>query len=51
LTAQDARWNEKLVLAVLVVVILMIGVYPKPMLQLTETTVDTIISRMITKHP
>jgi NADH-quinone oxidoreductase subunit M len=50
-TGVDIRWNERMVLAILVVVILMVGVYPKPILQLTQTTVDTIISKMITKHP
>jgi NADH-quinone oxidoreductase subunit M len=43
--------NEKLVLALLVVVILAIGVYPKPILEMTQSTVDNILSRMITKHP
>lgn len=47
----DIRFNEKFILLVLVVLILWVGVYPKPMLQLTESTVDTILSRMITKHP
>ena len=56
-SARDRRMGmisvgmKSFVLAVLVVVILMIGVYPKPMLELTQTTVDTIISKMITKHP
>lgn len=49
--AQDIKLNEKLILSVLVVLILVFGVYPKPMLDLTQTTVDTILSRMITKHP
>jgi NADH-quinone oxidoreductase subunit M len=49
--AQDIKLNEKLILSVLVVIILVVGVYPKPMLDLTQTTVDTILSRMITKHP
>jgi NADH-quinone oxidoreductase subunit M len=49
--AIDIKPNEKFALIVLVVVILAAGVYPKPMLDLTKTTVDTIISRMITKHP
>jgi len=49
--ARDIRFNEKLVLALLVVVILLVGVYPKPMLELTQSTVDTILSRMLTKHP
>ncbi len=47
----DIKFNEKLILGVLVVLILVFGVYPKPMLELTQTTVDTILSRMITKHP
>lgn len=49
--ASDIRFNEKFILSVLVVLILVIGVYPKPMLELTQSTVDTILSRMITKHP
>jgi NADH-quinone oxidoreductase subunit M len=49
--ARDIKLNEKLILSVLVVLILVFGVYPKPMLDLTQTTVDTILSRMITKHP
>lgn len=49
--ARDIRINEKLVLALLVAVILVIGVYPKPMLEITQSTVDTILSRMLSKHP
>ncbi len=49
--ARDIRLNEKLILAVLVVLILAVGIYPKPMLELTQTTVDSILSRMISKHP
>lgn len=49
--AKDAKFNEKMILSVIVVLILVIGVYPKPMLELTQSTVDTILSRMITKHP
>lgn len=49
--ARDIKFNEKMILSVLVVLILVIGVYPKPMLDLTQSTVDTILSRMITKHP
>jgi NADH-quinone oxidoreductase subunit M len=43
--------NEKIMLVMLVAVILVVGVYPKPMLDVTESTVDMILSRMITKHP
>lgn len=49
--AKDIRFNEKLVLGILVVLIIAFGVYPKPMLELTESTVNSIISKMITKHP
>lgn len=49
--ATDIRPNEKLVLGILVVAILVIGVYPKPLLELTEGTVEAIMSRMINKHP
>jgi NADH-quinone oxidoreductase subunit M len=48
---RDIRFNEKFALVVLVAVILLIGVYPKPMLELTQSTVDTIISKMFLKHP
>jgi NADH-quinone oxidoreductase subunit M len=48
---KDIKRNEKMILAALVVVILVFGVYPKPMLELTQSTVDMIISKMITKHP
>jgi NADH-quinone oxidoreductase subunit M len=49
--ARDIRPNEKLVLGILVVAILVIGVYPKPFLELTQGTVDAIMSKMIIKHP
>lgn len=43
--------NEKLVLSIIVVVILVIGVYPQPLLDLSSDTVKAVLSRMITKHP
>ncbi|MBC7851517.1 MAG: NADH-quinone oxidoreductase subunit M [Chitinophagaceae bacterium] len=49
--ATDIRLNEKLVLGIVVVLIIAFGVYPQPMLDLTESTVDSILKRMITKHP
>ena len=48
---KDIRLNEKMTLVVLVVVILAIGVYPKPMLEVTQSTVNMILSKMINKHP
>jgi NADH-quinone oxidoreductase subunit M len=43
---RDIRPNEKFILGVIVVIILAIGVYPKPVLNLTKSTVETIITRM-----
>jgi NADH-quinone oxidoreductase subunit M len=44
--AKDIKLNEKVVLAAIVVLIVVIGVYPKPMLSLTKDTVDMIITKM-----
>ena len=44
--AKDIKLNEKVVLAAIVVLIVVIGVYPKPMLSLTKETVDMIITKM-----
>jgi NADH-quinone oxidoreductase subunit M len=50
-TAKDIRLNEKWALAFIVVIIVVLGVYPKPMMEIAQNTVDTILSKMITKHP
>lgn len=50
-SAKDIGYNEKIALGVLVAAIVVIGIYPKPLLELTQPTVDAIISRMNTKHP
>ena len=42
----DIRLNEKVVLAAIVVLILVVGVYPKPVLELTKDTVETILTKM-----
>jgi len=44
--ATDLRGNEKWVLAAIVVLILAVGVYPKPVLDLTKETVETILTKM-----
>lgn len=48
--ARDIRLNEKLILSVLVLLIIVIGVYPKPILEITQGTVDAIFSRMFQKN-
>ncbi|MDR3715758.1 MAG: NADH-quinone oxidoreductase subunit M [Puia sp.] len=46
--AKDLYPNEKFVLIVIVVLIVLIGVYPKPVLDLTKETVDTLLTKMAT---
>ena len=47
--ARDIRINEKMILAVIVVVIIALGVYPKPLLEITQSSVDAILPRMFLK--
>jgi NADH-quinone oxidoreductase subunit M len=51
ITFTDIRINERTALAVIVGLIFFFGVYPQPMLDLTEDTVQALLQRMITKHP
>lgn len=45
-TTKDIRLNEKLVLAIVVVMIFAIGIYPQPLLNLTNGFVDTILKEV-----
>jgi NADH-quinone oxidoreductase subunit M len=47
--AKDIRLNEKVILAAIVVIIVVIGVYPKPVLNLTKDTVEAVITKMTYK--
>jgi len=42
----DIRLNEKIVLCAIVVLILFVGVYPKPILDLTKETAEMILTKM-----
>jgi NADH-quinone oxidoreductase subunit M len=44
--AKDIYFSEKIILSALVVIILVIGVYPQPILDLTKNFVETIITKM-----
>jgi NADH-quinone oxidoreductase subunit M len=44
--AKDIQWNEKIILGAIVVMIVVVGVYPQPALELTKTTVETILAKM-----
>lgn len=49
--ARDIRGNEKFVLVVLLIGIVVMGVYPKPMIEATKHAVDAIYSKMFIKLP
>ena len=42
----DIKMNEKIVLAAIVIIIVFVGVYPKPVLELTKETADFILTKM-----
>ncbi|HEY5771495.1 MAG TPA: NADH-quinone oxidoreductase subunit M [Chitinophagaceae bacterium] len=46
-TGTDIGYNEKLVLGIIVVLILIVGVYPQPFLDLTKETTDFILDKAI----
>jgi NADH-quinone oxidoreductase subunit M len=43
---KDIQWNEKIILGSMVVIIVVIGVFPQPVLDLTKTTVETLLTKM-----
>ncbi|MET0243607.1 MAG: NADH-quinone oxidoreductase subunit M [Flavitalea sp.] len=48
---KDIRINESLALAIIIGMILVFGVYPKPMLELTQSVADSVIMKMTIKQP
>ncbi len=43
----DLYWNEKLALGIIVVLIVVMGVYPKPVMDLAEPVLQTILNKSI----
>ena len=43
----DLFWNEKVVLGIMVVVIIAMGIYPKPILDMAEPVLQTILNKSI----
>jgi NADH-quinone oxidoreductase subunit M len=41
----DIKWNEKLALGIIVVLILAFGIFPQPMLNLTSDLTDSIVNK------
>ena len=48
---KDIRFNESLALVIIVGLILSFGVYPKPMLDLTQSVTDIILTKMTITQP
>ena len=48
---KDIRFNESLALVIIVGLILSFGVYPKPMLELTQSVTDIILTKMTITQP
>jgi len=44
---QDLQWNEMLALGILVVLIVVMGVYPKPLFEIAEPVLQTILNKSI----
>ena len=44
--AKDIYLNEKIILAALVAIIIIVGVYPQPILELTKNIVNAILTKM-----
>jgi NADH-quinone oxidoreductase subunit M len=44
--AHDIKMNEKIILAVIVVLILVVGIFPQPIFEMTKGTVETILAKM-----
>lgn len=44
---KDLQWNEMLALGILVVLIIVMGIYPKPVLQLAEPALQMILNKSI----
>lgn len=42
---KEINWNEKIILAVIVVAIFLVGIFPQPMLDLTKNAVKLIIGK------
>jgi NADH-quinone oxidoreductase subunit M len=47
--AIDIRPGEKMILAFIVILILIVGVYPEPLFRLTQDAVDSLLSKMYVK--
>jgi NADH-quinone oxidoreductase subunit M len=47
--ALDIGLNEKLMLGLIVILILVVGVYPEPLFRLTQGAVDSLVSKMYVK--
>lgn len=47
--ALDIRWNEKFILGLIVVLVVWVGVYPEPLMHLTRSAAESLLSKMYFK--
>ena len=45
----DLKWNESLVLGIIVIVIIVMGIYPQPVLEMAEPALQEILNRSVIK--
>jgi NADH-quinone oxidoreductase subunit M len=45
----DLMWNEKIVLGVIAAVIIVLGIYPKPIMDMAEPALKLILEQAIIK--
>lgn len=45
----DLKWNESLVLGIIVVVIIVMGIFPQPVLEIAEPALQEILNRSVAK--
>jgi NADH-quinone oxidoreductase subunit M len=45
----DLMWNEKIVLGVIAIVIIVMGIYPKPIFDIAEPALQIILNEALTK--
>jgi NADH-quinone oxidoreductase subunit M len=45
----DLMWNEKIVLGVIVIIIIVMGIYPKPVFDIAEPALQIILNEALTK--
>jgi NADH-quinone oxidoreductase subunit M len=46
---EDVKWNEKLVLNIIAIVVIVMGIYPKPVFDIAQPALETILNKALIK--